>query len=67
MKLPLPKRVSWLLVVLVLSVLASLGLTSTAQATHIRAGDIQSKSDTTLPASARNPPAYLLQDGALHR
>ena len=55
MKLPLPKRVSWLLVVLVLSVLASLGLTPTAQASHIRAGDIQAKSDTTLPVSARNP------------
>lgn len=55
MKLPLPARVSWLLVVLVLSVLASLGLTPTAQASHIRAGDIQAKSDTTLPVSQRDP------------
>ncbi|MBC6607391.1 gliding motility-associated C-terminal domain-containing protein [Hymenobacter sp. BT188] len=55
MKLPLPRRVSWLLLGLVLTILASLGVTPTAEASHIRAGDIQAKSDTTLPVSARNP------------
>ncbi|QNP52429.1 hypothetical protein H9L05_01150 [Hymenobacter qilianensis] len=32
-----------------------MGVTPTAEASHIRAGDIQAKSDTTLPVSARNP------------
>ncbi|QJX47893.1 gliding motility-associated C-terminal domain-containing protein [Hymenobacter taeanensis] len=52
MKLPLLNRAARLGLVLLVLVLAYFGLTPAAQATHLRAGDIQAKTDTT---AARNP------------
>ncbi|TGD82639.1 gliding motility-associated C-terminal domain-containing protein [Hymenobacter wooponensis] len=52
MKLPLLNRTAQLGLVLLVLVLAYFGLTPAAHATHLRAGDIQAKTDTT---AARNP------------
>ncbi|MCC2548650.1 gliding motility-associated C-terminal domain-containing protein [Hymenobacter sp. BT175] len=52
MNIPLPRRVTGPVLVWVAVLLALSGLASTAEATHIRAGDIQAKTDTT---PARNP------------
>ncbi|UOQ55519.1 T9SS type B sorting domain-containing protein [Hymenobacter cellulosivorans] len=57
MNLSLPRSAGKWVLVLVASVLSLFGLHSTAQASHIRAGDIQAKSDTTYPfGDKRNNP-----------
>ncbi|TGE25306.1 gliding motility-associated C-terminal domain-containing protein [Hymenobacter aquaticus] len=57
MNLSLPRSTGKWVMVLMVSVLALLGLHSTAEASHIRAGDIQAKSDTTYPfGDPRNNP-----------
>jgi gliding motility-associated-like protein len=57
MNLSLPRSAGKWVIVLMASVLSLLGLHSTAEASHIRAGDIQAKSDTTYPfGDKRNNP-----------
>ncbi|UOQ74774.1 T9SS type B sorting domain-containing protein [Hymenobacter cellulosilyticus] len=57
MNLSLPRSAGKWVLVLMASVLSLFGLHSTAQASHIRAGDIQAKSDTTYPfGDKRNNP-----------
>ncbi|MCB2408156.1 gliding motility-associated C-terminal domain-containing protein [Hymenobacter lucidus] len=57
MNLSLPRSAGKWVLVLMASVLSLLGLHSTAEASHIRAGDIQAKSDTTYPfGDKRNNP-----------
>ncbi|TGE14654.1 T9SS type B sorting domain-containing protein [Hymenobacter elongatus] len=57
MNLSLPQTAGKWVMVLIASVVSLLGLAFTAEATHIRAGDIQAKSDTTYPfGDKRNNP-----------
>ncbi|TGE29487.1 T9SS type B sorting domain-containing protein [Hymenobacter metallicola] len=57
MDLSLPRSAGKWVIVLMVSALALLGLPFAAKATHIRAGDIQAKSDTTYPfGDKRNNP-----------
>ncbi|QDA59075.1 T9SS type B sorting domain-containing protein [Hymenobacter jejuensis] len=53
MNLPLPNYIGRLLLVLLVNAVVLFGLTPAAQASHIRAGDIQAKSDTTANPNPR--------------
>ncbi|WP_139923649.1 gliding motility-associated C-terminal domain-containing protein [Hymenobacter sp. DG01] len=55
MNLPLLNRPVRLWLAGLLLLVAWLGTPSSADATHLRAGDIQAKTDTTLPVANRNP------------
>ncbi|MCB2377857.1 gliding motility-associated C-terminal domain-containing protein [Hymenobacter sp. BT635] len=57
MNLSLPRSAGKWVLMLMVNVLALLGMHDTAEASHIRAGDIQAKSDTTYPfGDKRNNP-----------